>query len=83
MRALLLAVALAGCGGGVNTFDLAAPDAGGGDTGIAYERCESYCIRPSDCAIGFASDEICPGGFLCATHFMCSSDASSDGGAHD
>jgi hypothetical protein len=54
-------------------------DSGGASDAIAYQPCSSFCLRPTDCEVGFPDGEVCPAGFLCATFFMC----GPDGGAGD
>jgi hypothetical protein len=77
--ALCLAFACA-CSTGAQVQDAGVlVDSGGASDAIAYHPCSSFCIRPSDCQVGFPDGEICPAGFLCATFFMC----GSDGGAGD
>jgi hypothetical protein len=39
-----------------------------------YQECTSVCVRPSDCAMAFNDDGICPPGFLCALRFSCNPD---------
>ena len=39
-----------------------------------YQECDSVCVRPSDCAMAFNDDGICPPGFLCALRFSCNPD---------
>jgi hypothetical protein len=38
-------------------------------------NCRTYCLRPGDCEVAYASNERCPPGFRCASSFQC------DGGA--
>jgi hypothetical protein len=41
------------------------------DLSATFQSCTSVCVRPSDCAMAFNDDGICPPGFLCATRFSC------------
>ena len=41
------------------------------DLGAIFQECTSVCVRPSDCAMAFNDDGICPPGFLCALRFSC------------
>jgi hypothetical protein len=76
--ALWLALGASACTIRGGTFDLAAPISDGGPDAPAYVPCDSYCLRPGDCAFAYASDGLCPFGFLCARTFQCSSDGGRD-----
>jgi hypothetical protein len=71
MRALAIALLLAGCGAPSIGNDAGVAVDGGVIDAIAYVRCGSYCVRPTDCLVGFPDDELCPAGFLCASLFVC------------
>jgi len=76
--ALLLALGASGCANRAVAFDLAPPAFDGGPDAPAYVECDTFCLRPGDCAFGYASDGICPFGFLCARTFQCVSDGGAD-----
>jgi hypothetical protein len=44
-----------------------------------FQECTTVCWRPSDCAVAYSSDDICPPGFLCGLRFRC----IPDGGGGD
>jgi hypothetical protein len=44
-----------------------------------FQECTTVCWRPSDCAVAYSSDDICPPGFLCGLRFRC----IPDGGGAD
>jgi hypothetical protein len=70
-----LAVVLAGAGGCRERVE---PNQGGNgrnDDAAVFQACDSVCVRPSDCALAFNDDGICPPGFLCALRYgACTSD---------
>lgn len=78
MRWLLL-IALAGCKGGTPpASDMTAVSFDAGTNPVpVYERCQSHCVRPSDCEIAYTSGEYCPAGFRCAYNFTCVADGGS------
>jgi hypothetical protein len=39
--------------------------------GAVFQECTTVCFRPSDCAVAYSSDDICPPGFLCGLRFHC------------
>jgi hypothetical protein len=44
-----------------------------------FEECTTICLRPSDCAIAYSSDDLCPAGFRCAFRFTCVVDGGGGG----
>jgi hypothetical protein len=74
--ALCLVFACA-CSTGAQVQDAGVQVDSGASDAIAYHPCSSYCIRPTDCQVGFPDGELCPAGFLCATFFMCAPDGSA------
>jgi hypothetical protein len=78
MRAALwIALSMTGCGAASSP---ASPTGAQHDVDASvYLECSSYCVRPSDCAIAYSTDDRCPPGFLCALAFRC----VGDGGAGD
>jgi hypothetical protein len=76
--AVLLALGLAACPAGPATRDGGAPITPP-SPGVAYEACDSLCLRETDCQVAYPDDGYCPGGFRCSARFSCLADA----GVHD
>jgi hypothetical protein len=74
-RLVLAATALLGCSTPTSS---GLPQAPIGDASV-FAECFTRCLRPSDCAVAFPDDNICPPGFRCARTFQC----VGDGGAGD
>ncbi len=73
-----VALLLVGCAPHGGAFDLAPPAFDGAPDAPAYVECDTFCLRPGDCAIAYNDNGICPAGFLCARTFSCVSDGGAD-----
>jgi hypothetical protein len=74
----LLAGLLSGCAASTAPLDFsAAAQDGGAPPASAFVACDTFCLRPGDCAFAYNDDGICPAGFLCARSFSCGRDAAS------
>jgi hypothetical protein len=71
---LAFALLLCGCPTGVETRDAEVVIDASVRDAIAFVECTTFCLRPSDCAVGYTDGDRCPAGFLCARTFSCTPD---------